>query len=72
MISLQVPVTSSPNFGLSYRPPVSKPGDYIIFRAEMDCIMAFSACPNDVNPINGTGQDKFEGAIRDCHYEIMR
>ncbi|MHB8489402.1 MAG: DUF1989 domain-containing protein [Candidatus Dormibacteria bacterium] len=27
--------------------PVSKPGDYIEFRAEMDCLAAFSNCPED-------------------------
>jgi uncharacterized protein YcgI (DUF1989 family) len=27
--------------------PVSKPGDYIEFRAEMDCIVGFSNCPLD-------------------------
>lgn len=34
--------------------PVSQPGDYIEFRAEMDCLAAFSNCPQDVlNPCNG-------------------
>jgi uncharacterized protein len=34
--------------------PVSHPGDYIEFRAEMDCIAAFSNCPMDViSPCNG-------------------
>jgi len=28
--------------------PVSKPGDYIEFRAEMNCIVGFSNCPLDV------------------------
>jgi len=28
--------------------PVSRPGDYIEFRMEMDCIVAFSNCPMDV------------------------
>ena len=28
--------------------PVSKPGDYIEFRAEMDCLVALSNCPLDV------------------------
>src|SRR5947209_68729 len=27
--------------------PVSKPGDYIEFRAEMHCIVGFSNCPNE-------------------------
>ncbi len=28
--------------------PVSRPGDYIEFRAEMDCLVGFSNCPEDV------------------------
>jgi uncharacterized protein YcgI (DUF1989 family) len=35
------------------RPPVSTPGSYVILRAEMDCVAAFSACPQDMLPING-------------------
>ena len=38
---------------LSWQAPVSKAGDYIQFRATMDCIMVFSACPQDILPING-------------------
>lgn len=34
--------------------PVTKPGDYIEFRLEMDCLIAFSNCPQDaLNPCNG-------------------
>ena len=34
--------------------PVSKPGDYVDFRAEMDCIVGLSNCPLDVLvPCNG-------------------
>jgi hypothetical protein len=34
--------------------PVSRPGDYIEFRMEMDCIIALSNCPMDViAPTNG-------------------
>jgi uncharacterized protein YcgI (DUF1989 family) len=47
------------------RPPVSKPGDYIVLRAEMDLVIAFSACPQDVTPINGPGLTP-----RDVHYRI--
>jgi urea carboxylase-associated protein 1 len=32
--------------------PVSKPGDYVDMRAEMDCIFALSNCPQDLNPCN--------------------
>ena len=39
---------------LSFDPPLSHAGDYVDLRAEMDCIIAFSACPQDIVPINGT------------------
>lgn len=33
--------------------PVSRPGDYVEFRAEMDCLVALSNCPDDVgSPCN--------------------
>ena len=38
---------------LSFEPPVCKPDDYILLRAELDCVVAFSACPQDIVPING-------------------
>ena len=27
--------------------PITKPGDYIEFRAEMDCLVGMSNCPED-------------------------
>jgi uncharacterized protein len=34
--------------------PVTRPGDYIEFRAEMDCLVAISNCPEDqLTPCNG-------------------
>jgi hypothetical protein len=42
---------------LAWGEPVSTPGSYVLFRAEMDLVVAFSACPQDILPINGrTGQ----------------
>jgi uncharacterized protein len=38
---------------LDFQPPVSRPGSYIRLRAEMDLVIAFSACPQDMLPING-------------------
>jgi len=32
--------------------PVSKPGDYIEFRAEMNCLVGLSNCPLDIGPCN--------------------
>lgn len=34
-----------------YRPEYQK-GDYLELRAEMDLVVAISACPDDINPIN--------------------
>jgi uncharacterized protein len=41
---------------LSFEPPVSTPGSYVVLQAEMDLVIAFSACPQDILPINGTGR----------------
>ena len=38
---------------LTFEPPVCKPGDYVLLRAELGCVVAFSACPQDMLPING-------------------
>ena len=51
---------------LDWRAPVSQPGDAITLRAEMDCIVAFSACPMDLLPINGP-----EGRPTEAHFEIL-
>ncbi len=32
--------------------PISRPGDYIEFRVEMDCIVGMSNCPDDMTPCN--------------------
>ena len=63
-LGLTVPETPSPwnlfmnipvhaDGRVTFEPPVSKPGDYVLLRAEMDCVVAFSACPQDLIPING-------------------
>ena len=51
---------------IEFRPPVSTPGSYIALRAEMDCIVALSACPQDMIPINGTAMRPTE-----AHFEIL-
>jgi len=50
----------------SWGTPLSKAGDYVVLRAELDCIVAMSACPQDMVPING----------KDCipteaHYQVL-
>ena len=43
----------TPAGALSWAEPVSTPGSYVRLRAEMDLVIAFSACPQDILPING-------------------
>jgi aminomethyltransferase len=33
--------------------PLSRPGDYVLMRAETDLLLATSACPDDLTPTNG-------------------
>jgi uncharacterized protein YcgI (DUF1989 family) len=51
---------------LDWRPPVSRPGDAISLRAELDCIVVFSACPMDLLPINGA-----DGQPTAAHVKVM-
>lgn len=37
---------------VTMHPPLSKAGDYVIFRALRELIVAGSACPMDLNPLN--------------------
>ena len=37
---------------IGYEPAPTKPGDYILLRAEFDCYFVLTACPQDVVPIN--------------------
>jgi uncharacterized protein len=48
------------------RPPVSTPGSYVSLRAEMDCVVALSACPQDMLPVNGLDMRPTE-----AHFEIL-
>ena len=48
------------------RPPVSTPGSHVTLRAEMACIAAFSACPQDVVPINGLALSPTA-----AHFEVL-
>ena len=45
------------------RPPVSTPGSYVTLRAEMNCIVAFSACPQDMLAVNGLAMRPTEAHI---------
>ena len=51
---------------LSFETPLCGPGDYVLLRAGMDCIVAMSACPQDFLPVNGVGRQPTE-----AHFEVI-
>ena len=51
---------------LSFDPPTTRPGDYVVLRAELDVVVAMSACPQDILPINGT-----TGTTTEAHFQII-
>ena len=50
---------------VSFQPPLSTPGSLVRLRAEMDLIVVFSACPQDLVPVNGANC-----IPQDAHYTI--
>lgn len=44
----------------------ARPGDHVTLRAVMDCVVVFSACPQDMVPINGA-----DCTPRDVHFLIV-
>jgi uncharacterized protein YcgI (DUF1989 family) len=55
-----------PDGSIAFEPALAKPGQYVMFRAEMDCIVAFSACPQDIVPVNGVNRKPTE-----AHFQIL-
>lgn len=64
-LNLFMNIPWTPEGQLAFEEPQTKPGDYVVFRAEMDAIVAFSACPQDILPINGRA-----GQPTEAHFEI--
>jgi uncharacterized protein YcgI (DUF1989 family) len=56
----------TPDGQLAWGDPVSPPGGYVVFRAEMDLVIALSACPQDILPINGR-----TGRTTEAHFAII-
>jgi len=65
-IFMNIPVLED-RVSFDMRPTACAPGDYIVIRAEMDCYVAFSACPQDILPIHGEGG----GRPRDCQFQVL-
>ncbi len=59
-IFMNVPVR--PDGSLSVEPPTSRPGDYVVFRAEMDLVVGLTACAAE-----GTNN----GALKPIDFEVL-
>lgn len=64
-IDISLPYTPAPlnlfenskpdvNGAIAIKPPISPPGSYVTLRAEIDLVLVFSACPQDMVPTNGS------------------
>ena len=56
----------APDWTIDWRAPVARSGDRVLLRAEMDCIVIMSACPQDLIPINGENMTPVE-----LHAEVV-
>jgi uncharacterized protein YcgI (DUF1989 family) len=54
-----------PDGTIDWLPTVSKKGDYMVLRAELDCVVVMSACPQDLVPVNGK-----DCIPHDLHFEV--
>jgi hypothetical protein len=60
---MNVPVRAG---AIAFEPSLSAPASYVVLRAEMDLVVAFSSCPQDIVPINGPGCTP-----KEAHFEIL-
>jgi len=65
-LNLFMNIPWTPAGELSFEEPVSAPKSYVVLRAEMDLVIAFSACPQDILPINGVACQPTE-----AHFEVV-
>jgi uncharacterized protein len=47
---MNIPVDAE--WRLGWEPAPTRAGDHVTLRAEMDCLVVVSACPQDIVPIN--------------------
>jgi uncharacterized protein YcgI (DUF1989 family) len=51
---------------IAWGEPLSRPGDSVTLRAVLDCVVALSACPQDLIPVNGADCRPTE-----VHYRVL-
>ena len=60
---MNIPV--GPDGAIRWEPSLAAPGSHVVLRAEMDLVVVFSACPQDIVPINGA-----DCVPKAAHFEI--
>jgi len=63
-LNLFMNIPWTPEGALAWAEPASTPGSHVVLRAEMDLVVAFSACPQDILPINGRTGRTTEAHVR--------
>lgn len=61
---MNIPV--GPDGAISFAPSIAGVGSHVVLRAEFDLVVVFSACPQDIVPINGPDRTP-----KDVHFEIL-
>jgi uncharacterized protein YcgI (DUF1989 family) len=64
-LNLFMNVAACEDGGIVFRAPVSAAGQSVTLRAEMDAIVALSACPQDLLPVNGSGPADVDIIVHD-------
>jgi uncharacterized protein len=52
-LNLFMNIPADSNGRIEFRAPLSRAGQYVGLRAHMDAVLVFSACPQDLLPVNG-------------------
>ena len=61
---MNIPFTSSGT--TDWGTPLCQPGDLVVLRAQFDCVVVMSTCPQDMVPINGT-----DCIVKEVHYCVL-
>ena len=67
---MNIPVAADGS--IDWLPTVARPGDRVVLRAEMDCIVAMSACPQDMIPINGADMRPVDDRLQRLRLSLTR
>ena len=65
-LNLWMNIPIAPDGRIEWSTPLSRPGDHLVLRAALPAVVALSACPQDMIPINGASCTPTE-----VHFEVL-